>query len=329
MLLAGDIGGTKTVLAVFAIESGIHAPLAQSTFLSTQYASLEDIISEFLQQTHLTVAEACFGVAGPVVAGQARITNLPWVISETIIEQTFGLKAVRLLNDLEAIANAIPVLQLSDRHTLNIGQALDDGAIGIIAPGTGLGEAFLTWEGNYYHTQPSEGGHASFAPTNDLEMGLLRYMLNDRGFTHISFERVCSGMGLPNIYAYLRDSGYAEEPDWLAAQLATASDPTPVIVNAALDQTKPCQLCATTLDMFMNILGAEAGNLALKTLATGGIYVGGGIPPRILPALERSTFMPAFRNKGRMSDLLARIPVHVITHPQTALLGAANYGMET
>jgi glucokinase len=243
------------------------------------------------------------------------------------LEQELGLAPVCLLNDLESIAYAIPRLEADDLHVVNDAEAVKGGSIAVVAPGTGLGEAFLTWDGARYCAHPSEGGHATFAPTTPLEVGLLRYLW-DR-YNHVSFERVCSGLGIPNIYAYLRDSGYAPEPEWLAAELAQAKDPTPVIVNNALglDQDRACDLCLGTLDTFVSILGAEAGNLALKTLATGGVYLGGGIPPRIIPALEQTRFMRSFYHKGRFSEFMASIPVHVILNPKAALMGAAAYGL--
>ena len=325
MLLAGDIGGTKTSLAIFSSESGPRAPLVEATFPSADYASLDALVREFLSQVDLEVERASFGVAGPVVGGQATITNLPWVIRETQLEEALHLSPVRLLNDLEAIANGVPVLESTDLHTLNEAQPAPGGAIAIIAPGTGLGEAFLTWDGSRYQAHASEGGHASFAPMDSLEVELLCHL--QRRFDHVSCERVCSGIGLPNIYAFLRDTGYAEEPDWLAQELAAADDLTPLIVKVALDDERPCELCIATLNTFVSILGAEAGNLALKALATGGVYLGGGIPRRILSALEQGRFMEAFRRKGRMSDLLARMPVHVILNPKVALLGAACHGL--
>jgi glucokinase len=325
-LLAGDIGGTKTNLAIFSSQAGPRAPLAESIFLSARYLSLEALVREFLTQTDLEVVRASFGVAGPVVAGRAKVTNLPWVMEERQLQEALRLSSVRLLNDLEAIAHAVPFLEAADLHTLNEGQPAPGGAIAIIAPGTGLGEAFLTWDGSRYRAHASEGGHTDFAPTNALEVGLLRYLLGR--FEHVSYERVCSGGGLPNIYAYLRDSGYAEEPAWLAEQLASVEDPNPIIVNAALHGERLCELCVATLNTFVSILGTEAGNLALKVLAIGGVYLGGGIPPRILPALEQGRFMEAFRRKGRMSDLLAQVPVHVILNPKVALLGAACHGLE-
>jgi glucokinase len=326
MLLAGDIGGTKTNLAIFSSETGPRAPLAEATFPSARYAGLEGIVREFLSRTGLKVERASFGVAGPVVAGRIVLSNLSWVVEEAQLQQALNLSSVRLLNDLEAIAHAVPFLEPEDLHTLNEGEPAPGGAITIVAPGTGLGEAFLTWDGSHYRAHASEGGHADFAPVNPFEVGLLRYL--EGRFGHVSYERVCSGRGLPNIYAYLKDSGHADEPAWLVEQLAAANDPTPAIVNAALDGEKPCELCAATLGAFVSILGAKAGNLALKVLATGSVYLGGGIPPRILPALEQGRFMETFRRKGRMSDLMSRTPVHVILNPKVALLGAACHGLE-
>ena len=301
-------------------------PLAEATFASADYASLQALATDFLAQTDLTPTRASFGVAGPVVDGRSEVTNLSWVVEETELAQALRLSHVRLLNDLDAIAHAVPVLDQGDLHTLHRGDPVPHGPVAVIAPGTGLGEAFLTWDGSHHTAHASEGGHADFAPRNSTEIDLLQHLMNR--FEHVSYERVCSGSGLPNIYQYLRDSGHAEEPAWLRDQLATADDPTPLIANAALDQHAPCPLCVATLDTFVSILGAEAGNLALKVVATGGVYLGGGILPRILPVLEKGHFMEAFRAKGRLSDLVARIPVHVILNPKAALLGAAQHGLE-
>jgi len=321
LALAGDIGGTKTSLAVYVPEKGPRDPLAQKTFPSSVYTSLDAMVQEFLSQINLTVDKATFGVAGPVVGGRAEITNLPWVMDEQGLRESLGLSSVRLMNDLEAIANGVPVLRGDDLHTLHSVEPAPGGAIAVIAPGTGLGEAYLTWDGSRYLPHASEGGHTDFAPVNDLEIGLLQYLLER--FEHASYERVCSGKGIPNIYAYLRDSGYAPEPDWLAAELAAAADQTPVIARHALDRDQGCDLCVATLDAFVSILATEAGNLALKILATGGVYLGGGIPPRILPALEASRFLNGFWDKGRMTALLKSMPVHVIVNRDVALLGAA------
>ena len=325
MLLAGDIGGTKTNLAIYTPQDGPRLALLEATFPSARYLSLEAIVREFLSRIDLRVSCASFGVAGPVVEGRATITNLPWEMEETQLAAALDLKSVRLLNDLEAIANAVPLLGADDLHTLNEMDPMPEAAIAVIAPGTGLGEAFLTWNGTRYEAQPSEGGHADFGPSNKLELGLLAYLQDIYG--HVSWERVCSGLGLPNIYTYLKAQGYAEEPTWFADKLAAAKDATPVIVENALHGTK-CELCVATLNTFVSILGAEAGNLALKTLATGGVYLGGGIPPRILPALSGGIFMQSFQNKGRFAELMIRLPVHVILNPKAALLGAARYGLE-
>jgi len=324
-VLAGDIGGTKSNLAIFTAEAGLRAPLAEATFPSGNYPSLEVLVREFFSRVRIKVDRASFGVAGPVVKGHARITNLPWVMDEAKLADALGLSSVHLLNDLLAFAHAVPFLIEEDLRVLNKGRAASGGAIVVVAPGTGLGEAYLTWNGTKYQAYPSEGGHADFAPSNELEAGLLQYLLER--FEHVSYERVCSGSGLVNIFAYLKARGYAEEPDWLAEQLVSAHDPAPVIVKAALDNRSPCRLCQDTLNMFISILGAEAGNMALKMTASGGVYLGGGIPPRILPALQGGPFMDAFRRKGRMARLMAEIPVRVILNPKVALLGAACHGM--
>jgi glucokinase len=327
MLLVGDLGGTKTNLAIISRAAGPSRPLVEASFPSAHYPSLEALVREFLSHVAQPVDRACFGVAGPVMDGHATITNLPWVIDERQLESALGLVAVRLLNDLTAIASAVPFLTPGELHTLNKGQPTPGGALAVIAPGTGLGEAYLTWDGSRYRAHPSEGGHATFGPISLDQIELLRYLFGR--FGHISVERVCSGIGLPNIYAYLRDTGFAPEPAWLAERLAGVSDPTPVIVGAALDEGQPCELCGAAVGTFVSILGAEAGNLALKVLATGGVYLGGGIPPRIISAFVDGRFLEAFRSKGRMSELMDRMPIHVILNPKTALLGAAYHGLET
>lgn len=323
MLIAGDIGGTKTLLALYIPEAGPRRPVAQAEFHSADYPSLEDIVRVFIAQTKRPVEAACFDVAGPVIAGQAHLTNLPWVLDESVMQQSLGLKRVTLLNDLKAVALAVPHLGPDDVHTINHGSAEMHGPLAVIAPGTGLGEAFLLWNGSEYIAGSSEGGHSDFAPTDENQAALWRYLLHRYG--HVAYERVCSGSGLPNIYDFLRDTGQAPEAPDFAATLASASDRTPIIVGAALEDPANA-LCGITLDMFVAILGAEAGNLALKVLATGGLYVGGGIPPRICSRLDDGRFMRAFINKGRFAELLGKIPVKVIT-TQAALLGAALYGL--
>lgn len=325
LILAGDIGGTKTDLALFSSTKGLCVPLAEATFTSRDYSSLEALVREFLAGVDRPVDYAGLGVAGPVVDGKARITNLPWVVDEAKLAEDFGFGYVLLTNDLQAIAAAVPHLGAHDLHTLNRGRPRHTRAMAVLAPGTGLGEAFLVWDGTRYQAHPSEGGHADFAPVDAPQAGLLLYLL--KRFEHVSYERLCSGMGLPNIYAFLKESGLAEEPGWLRQQVEAAADPVPVIVAGALDEKRPCALCRATLDMFVSILGAAAGNTALKLLATGGVFLGGGIPPRILPALSNGRFMDAFRRKGRMSGLMEKIPVNVILNPQAAVLGAARQVM--
>jgi glucokinase len=324
MLLAGDIGGTKTNLAIFSSADTLRTPVREATFPSAQYASLELLVRDFLAQEDYQIQKACFGVAGPVIAGKAKITNLPWIMNEQTLQQELGIPTVHLLNDLVATASGVPLLQADDLHTLNAGQPVKHGTLAVIAPGTGLGEAFLTWDGTHYRTSPSEGGHVDFAPKNAFEIELLRYMLTRSD--HVSYEQVCSGMGLPHIYRYLRDVALLDEPEQLAQQIADLEDPTPLIVRSALESNAPSPRCVATLEMFVSILGAEAGNLMLKVLATGGIYLGGGIPPRILSFLRSDHFSSAFRHKGRFSDLLSVVPLHVITNARLALLGAAYYG---
>jgi glucokinase len=325
MLLAGDIGGTKTELAVYSREAGPFAPLAETEVHSADYGSLTAIAREFLTQVKVSVDRACFAVAGPVVDGRSKITNLPWVIDESTVAKELQLESVHLMNDLEAIAFAIPSLRTDDVHTINAGAPVPTGTIGVIAPGTGLGEAFLTWEGSRYIAHASEGGHASYAPTDEAQLGLLAFML--KHFDHVSYEQVCSGIGIPHIYEYLRSSGHARETSEVAAAIAAASDPSPTIIKFGLDPARPSALCAAALDILTSILGDEAGNLALKVLATGGVYLAGGIATHALPALESQRFMQAFTRKGRFSELMGRMPIHVIV-TQAALAGAAGYGLE-
>ncbi|HUU45485.1 MAG TPA: glucokinase [Acidobacteriota bacterium] len=323
-LLAGDAGGTKTSLAIYVSVDSLDAPLAEGTFPSASYDSLEALIAQFLAAHDIAVDRACLGVAGPVIDGTARITNLPWVIAENRLAESLGLSSVRLINDLAAVATAVPHYDDAHLHTLQAGRAMTGGTIAVVAPGTGIGEAYLTWDGQQYRAHASEGGHADFAPTDERQRELLGW-LQER-FGHVSVERVASGSGIPNIYEFLKDTGRADEPEWLARQLAAAADPTPVIVNTAVDRERTCDICRATLEIFIAALGAETSNLALKLLATGGVYLGGGIPPRILPALTDGRFLEAFNRKGRFVELLTRMPVHVILDFKAALLGAARHG---
>ena len=329
MILAGDNGGTKTELALFAPGGDPRQPQARAEFPSGDYPSLEAIVQAFLAGAGVSpeqIERACFAVAGPVIAGQAKITNLSWTVELDHLQTALPRAAVTLINDLQAIALAVPILTAAELAPLNVGQATPGGSIAVIAPGTGLGMAFLTWNGTAYGAYASEGGHADFAPGNELERGLAAAL--QARFGHVSVERVCSGRGLPSIYDYLRDSGVAPESPAVAAALATATDRAPVIVDQALHPVAPCPLCAATLDLFLGIFGGAAGNLALTVLATGGVYLAGGIPPRMLPALQNGRFLAAFLRKGRLADVLADLPVHVILS-RAALLGAAHAGLTT
>ncbi len=327
MLLAGDIGGTKTILALFSKEKGPHHPLVMSRFESDQYPSLEAIIKKFLADNNailssVTIGTAVFGIAGPVRQGRVRLTNLPWVVDTTVLKETIGA-SVHLLNDLEAIANAIPYLEAEDVVQLRPGQPEEKAPIAVIAPGTGLGEAFLIWNGRHYQALPTEGGHTDFAPATPLELDLLAYLQPRYG--HVSYERVCSGMAIPILYNFLKESGRYPEPSWLAETLANTDDKTPIIVEAAQNKKEP--ICQATLDLFISILGSEAGNLVLQLLTTGGVYLAGGIPPRIQTELQSDTFEKAFIGKGRFSELLQSVPIYIVTDSLAALYGSAGYGL--
>jgi glucokinase len=259
------------------------------------------------------------------VHGRAELTNLGWVVDERSLGTALGIPVVRLLNDLVALAYAVPRLPSDAVRTLQRGEAVKCGAIAVVAPGTGMGQAFVTWESADYRAHPSEGGHADFAPADPLQAELLAWA---RGrFDQVSYERVCSGSGLPNLYDFLKARGTPREEPWLADRLAASDDRSPVIVDAAFDPHAPSALALATLELFAAILAAEAGNAALRVLATGGVYLGGGMPRRVLPLLERASFVERFRDKDRMADLLARIPLHVIVARGVALSGAAHVAL--
>jgi glucokinase len=320
MILAGDIGGTKTNLATFTNEGGELEVVAEQRFVSHDYAGLEEIIKEFIADNDSIITDACFGIACPVVDGRCETPNLPWVIDSRLLAEELRLQRVALLNDLEATAHGIAALAPADFVTLNEGVPHGDGNAALIAAGTGLGEAILFWDGALRRVSASEGGHVDFAPRNELEVNLLLFLLNE--FEHVSYERVLSGSGLHNIYRFLRDTGRAHEPEWLAEEMRRQDAPA-IISRAALEGG--CELCAQALDLFISFYGAEAGNLALKALATGGVYVGGGIAPKIVRKLVSQTFIEAFTAKGRMKQLMEAIPVRIILNDKTALLGAARF----
>ncbi|MDA4118875.1 MAG: glucokinase [Thaumarchaeota archaeon] len=323
-LLAGDVGGTKTRLGLFQLHEDPKAAYVEATFPSANYPSLEAIAQEFLAQNRAAIRYASFGVAGPVIQGQAKITNLPWTVDQKAIASALGIADVNLVNDLEATATSVPHLGKSDLLTLNPAKADPHGTMAVIAPGTGLGEAFITLDGPRRHVHPSEGGHADFAPRNPSEVELLTDLM--QRMDHVSYEEVCSGIGIRNIHAHYAKTN-ADTPRWHAEEL-DVEDPVPLMARAAFSEDSRCGTCAATFDTFASILGAEAGNLALKVLATGGVYIGGGIPRKTLPLFKSPSFMASFMKKGRMSQLVSRIPVQVIINPRAALLGAAHSGIE-
>jgi glucokinase len=318
MILAGDIGGTNARLAFFDVTNGNVRLVSASVFPSREYAGLDQIVSRFVDTSKLHPDAACFGVAGPVRNGRVEASNLPWVIESKRLADELNLKSAVLINDLEANAWGIAALDSKDVVLLNQVKGTPVGNQAVISAGTGLGEAGMYWDGVKYHIFASEGGHADFAPRNELEMDLFRY-LSGR-FGHVSYERIVSGPGLVNVFHFLRDTGRGAEPQWLTEEMSHA-DPAAAISRAALDGK--CPLCEQALDLFVSVYAAEAGNLALKLMATGGVYLGGGIAPKMLAKLSGPLFMHAFVGKGRMQPLLETIPVKVITNDKTALMGAA------
>ncbi|HEY6085635.1 MAG TPA: glucokinase [Nitrospira sp.] len=342
MILAGDIGGTKTHLALYQWDRERTDSIRSESFHSADYASLEEMLEEFLIppkpatsideindpagfKAHHTVDQepfridaACFGIAGPVIQNHSETTNLPWVVDGAAIGKRFDIPKVQLLNDLEATAHGLLLLRPDELYTLNAGAPpAYRQALALIAAGTGLGESILFWDGTQYRPMPSEGGHADFAPNNDVEIELLRHVRSQ--YLHVSYERVLSGPGIHAIYEYLRDTK-KNEPTWLAEKIA-AGDPAAEIAEAGLKGQ--AEIAKQTLDLFASIYGAEAANLALKALALNGVYIGGGIAPKLLAKLKDGTFMKAFTNKGRYKRLLSKIPVHVILNDRTGLIGAA------
>lgn len=346
MILAGDIGGTKTNLALYEWTTERTEPVRFESFHSADYKSLEEILVEFLTPPEpptpldaleaadttsddaqkdqlpaepIKLAAACFGIAGPVIDNHSHTTNLPWVVDGQLIAEQFDIPRVQLLNDLEATAYGILLLRPDELEVLNPGtQPRKRQALALIAAGTGLGEAILFWDGKSYRPIPSEGGHTDFAPNNDYEIELLRYLRSQ--YLHVSYERLLSGPGLQAIYEYIRDTK-KNEPTWLAEKIK-AGNPAAEIAEAGLQGQ--AEIAKQTLDLFASIYGAEAGNLALKSLSLDGVYIAGGIAPKLIKKLKDGTFMKAFTNKGRYKRLLSNMPVKVVMNQQTALLGAAS-----
>jgi glucokinase len=318
LILAGDVGGTNTRLGLFEVNKGRLRLLLEKTFLSKNYKGLENILKDFLRGKKV-ISTACFGVAGPVTQEVVVATNLPWWIDIQSLQKALSLKKMEVINDLVANAYGISVLKKRNFETLNVGKARK-GNQALISAGTGLGEAILFWDGKQHVPSPSEGGHIEFGPRNRLEMELFNY-LSER-FDHVSYERILSGQGLFHVYQFLKDSKrFGSEPSWLFEKMK-GEDPAEVISEMA--RLKKNTLCTKALDLFTSIYGAAAGNLALQVMAIGGVYIGGGIAPKIIWKLKDGTFMKAFKDKGRLSHIVAHIPVKVIMNQKTALLGAAS-----
>jgi glucokinase len=323
MILAGDIGGTSTRLAIFDADSGPLAVRAEERYPSAGYAGLLEIVREFTATQPFPIGSACFGIAGPVRDGRVETPNLPWVIEARALAAELGVPRVSLLNDLEANAWGVFTLGGADVATLAAGRPPHDGNAAIISAGTGLGEAGYFWDGRRLRPFASEGGHASFAPHDEVTIELYHWLHRRHG--HVSWERVLSGPGLVNIFNFLRDSQRGDEPKWLAEEIE-AGDAAAAISKAALAESS--ELAVHALDLFVTFYGAEAGNLALKMKATQGVWIGGGIAPKILPRMKRPGFLEAFHDKGRFRAFLEAVPVRVILNDKTALRGAAFHAQE-
>jgi glucokinase len=318
MILAGDIGGTNARLAYFQPQNGHLRLVSERTFPSREHSELGEIVSQFVDDSGTRPDAACFGIAGPVRNGRVETSNLPWVIEQSLLAKQIHLPATLLINDLEASAWGIGALAAGDLVPLNRVSGPAVGNQGVIAPGTGLGEAGLFWDGNRHHVFACEGGHTDFGPQGDLQVELVRFL--QARFGHVSYERILSGPGLVNVYEFLLASGCGKESPEFAAAL-TKGDPAAVISGAALDGTQV--LAQKALDLWVSVYGAEAANLALKVMATGGLFLAGGISPKILSKLTGPLFMRAFLAKGRLQSLMEVIPVQVVTNEKAGLLGAA------
>jgi glucokinase len=326
MILAGDVGGTKVHLALYNFAGGRLATVRDHKFPSDEFATLDDVVKAFLAQVgdkKEEIVAACFGCPGPVRDGRLKLTNLPWTLDERDLQKSLGIEHIFLINDLEANGYGIPELAPESVFTLHQGDPGAVGHRGLVSAGTGLGEALLIWDAKTqrHRPLPSEGGHCDFAPRNEREIALLNYLLR-RLQGRVSCERVVSGLGIKNVYAFLRDDQKMEEPAWLRERMA-GEDPNAVIGQCGEDGSS--EICFETLRMFASSFGAEAGNVALKVLAMGGIYLGGGIAPKILKTMQNGEFTRAFLDKGRLSPLLEALPVRIILDDTCALLGAAAF----
>jgi glucokinase len=327
MILAGDVGGTKVDLVLCKFDNGQLQTVHEHKYHARDFPGLVQIVEAFLVECKQTLGQpvdvlaACFGVPGPVRHGRLKLTNLPWILDSAQLRVDLKVEHVFLINDLEANGYGIAELTPDQILVLSKGDPAAEGNRGLIAAGTGLGEAILVWNGHSHLPMASEGGHSDFAARNEEEIGLLRYLQKIVG-GRVSSERVISGLGLANVYAYCRDVKGLEEPQWLKDRMRE-EDPNAVI--GELGESGASELCVETLNIFVSAYGAEAGNLALKILSVGGLYVGGGIAPKLLKKMQDGTFMKAFTDKGRLSDLLVQTPVRLILESRAALMGAAAY----
>src|ERR1700730_9346159 len=321
MILAGDIGGTSARLAAFETEGNRLQCVVEKTYPSQQHNGLSTILAEFIKTEGIPVHSACVGVAGPVRGGRSKISNLPWIIDSRELAQQLKLSSVGLLNDLEAYAYGIDALESKDFVTLGEGAEDAEGNRAVISARTGLGMAGLYWDGFRHHPFACEGGHADFAPRNDLEMELLGYLQKKYG--RISYERILSGPGIKNIYDFLRDTHKADEPEWLRQQMEAAPDPPALISQMALEAKS--EICDQTLSIFVSVFGAETGNCALNFMSTGGIFIGGSIAAKIMRKMNDPVFLESFLDKGRMGTILKDMPVKIVASDDSGMIGAARY----
>jgi len=321
MILAGEIGGTRTRLAAFDKDGSKLQLVVEKSYPSQEHNNLSEVVSGFVKTEGIAVHTACFGVAGPVQRGRSKISNLPWIIDSRDLAKLLKLDTVGMINDLEAYAYGIDGLDSKDFVTLNQGSEDAEGNRAVISARTGLGVAGLYWDGYRHHPFGCEGGHSDFAPRNELEMEMLTYL--QKKYDHISYERILSGPGIKNIYDFLRDSKRAEEPAWLKDQMAAAADPPALISQLAAQGKAP--ICDQTMSVFVSIYGAETGNVALNFMSTGGIFVGGSVAAKNVAKMKDPVFMQSFLGKGRMESLLKEMPVTIVLNDNSGLIGAARY----
>ena len=324
MILAGDIGGTNARLAAFETEGSRLLCVVEKVYPSKEHNGLPEIVADFVKTEGIPARSACFGVAGPVRGGRSKISNLPWVIDSRELATQLRLRTVGLINDLEALAYGLEMLESKDFVTISEGARDADGNMAVVSAGSGLGEAGLYWDGFRHHPFACEGGHTEFAPKNDVEIELLEYLMKKYGHQHVSYERILSGPGVQNVYEFLRDTGKEEEPAWLKETLAEARDVPALISELALSNKAP--ICDRTLSIFVSVFGSEAGNCALKFMGTGGVFVA-GIAGRIVPKLKGPAFMDSFLDKGRMKSLLETVPVKIVLNDDSGLIGAARFAL--